>query len=401
MVKKSFIALIAMLVGMFCGCTQAYHTESYAFRYYEQCSKEVFGNGITFQAAVRGGDTQAALAEMSALLEDINSDMSLTLSASALTRFNSAACDEKIEISRSTYEVIERSLALYRETDGAFNIAVYPLTRLWHVDTEGLNRYGMFGGEEPPSPPDYQTVLDTARHCDPCNLLLFDENGRYYIAKTDPELKIDLGAVAKGYAADKCKEIAEAHGVESALINISGNICLIGLWYHPDRKQYVRWEVGVTNPRPRGGLGGNVCALSVPEGKTLVTSGDYVRFYGTHTDDGELYVPHIMDGRTGLPLSVAYREGQYANTVDHIISATIICEDSTMADAYATAVCLMGRETATEFMRSHGLSGILFTQDGKMVLVGVTQDTTGEAYLIRGDMFSDYRSYTVEEIAVG
>lgn len=405
--KSLFTVILAIvLAALFCGCTD--HSGGPSLSYYSQIEKQVFSNAVTFQAAVRGGDEQGALDEMSELLEDINSQMSLSLSSAAITRFNALGKDyegeedgyvsEKVEISANTYEVITRSIEFYDDTDGAFDISVYPLVRLWNVDSEGLSRYGLFGADDPPPPPTEQKVNELLSACDLGALKTEQADGRYFIYKTNPRLEIDLGAVAKGYAADKCIGIAKAHGVQSALINISGNICLLGEWYHPEQRRYVPWQLGVTSPRPRGGLAGNLCALSVVGDKTLVTSGDYARFYET---DG-LFVPHIIDGKSGLPLGVAYSDGVYSNTPDHIISATIICEDSAMADAYATAVCLMGYEKAKSFLSSRGVGGIIITADGKLCLIGVSlSDDTADVHLTLKDSYHAYADYRIEEVAFG
>ena len=399
--------LLAMSAGAASGCADGASDALYATR-----TKRVFGNGITFTAAVRGGNEQAALDEMDRLMEDINSDASLTLSGSALRAFNDCGKDMPIhgyespdfEISRYTYEIIEKSLAYYEDTNGAFNIAVFPLTKLWGVDAESLGRWhALSGAESPPPLPSREAVEECAAYCDLGHLRLFSENGKYYIAKTHPNLQIDLGAVAKGYAADQCIAIAEKHGVESALINISGNICLLGEWFHPEKKRYVRWEVGVVAPE-NGGMFGDMCALSVGKNKTLVTSGTYIRYYVSRPEDGSLCVPHIVDGRTGLPLGLIATDTGYVAAADHIISATVICEDSAKADAYATAVCLMPREDAVAFLRSRGLHAVLVTADNRMCLVGVTEsDESGYEYFVYktgADAYNAYKKYAVEEYAV-
>ncbi|WP_251612102.1 FAD:protein FMN transferase [Pumilibacter muris] len=409
MLKKIKIAIFLICVAALGGCSQGYYDDLPAFKYYTQCNKEVFGTGITFRAAVRGGDESGALKEMLALMEDINSEMSLTLSGSAISRFNALGSDgtdeylnEKVEISESAYALIEKSVQYCKDTEGAFNIAVYPLAELWNVHTEGLNKYSMCLPSEAPSPPQADEVKKVASHCEPSNLHLESSNGKYYISKSEPNLKIDLGAVAKGFAADECIKIAKSHGVESALINISGNICVLGEWYHPEKRKYVRWAVGVTSPRPRGGLGGDMCALSVPADKTLVTSGDYVRYYETIVNGELMCVPHIVNSNTGLPLGIEFDGDGYKALTGHIVSATLVCEDSSKADAYATAVCLMEPNRAVEFLKARGINGVLVTQDGRMLLVGITEsDESGEEYFIQKDNYSAYKKYSVEEFSVG
>ncbi len=409
MFKRITLAISFFFIVLLGGCSRGYYDDLPAFKYYAQCNKEVFGTGITFRAAVRGGNENKALEDMLALMEDINSEMSLTLSSSAISKFNALGFDgsapylsEKIEISKSAYDLITKCLVYSEDTDGLFNIAVEPLAELWNVHTEGLNKYSMCLPSEAPPPPGFAKAKEVAAHCKSSNLRLEENNGKCYIYKTDPELKIDLGAVAKGYAADECIKIAKANGVESALINISGNICVLGEWYHPEEKKYVKWAVGVTSPRPRGGFGGDMCALSVPANKTLVTSGDYVRYYQTPVGEELLCVPHIVNSNTGLPLGIEFDGGGYKQLTSHIVSATLVCEDSAKADAYATAVCLMEPSNAVEFLRARGINGILATQDGRMLLVGITEsDESGEEYFIQKDTYSSYKKYSVEEYSVG
>lgn len=404
MVKRATLAILGVLLCVLYGCTAA--PSDSLLDGYESCRKQVFGNGIVFSASVRGGDTRAALQEMQTLFEEIEADMSLSKADSALSKFNALGAgeqpsnayeSERVRVSRHTYETVLRAMAFYEETQGAFNVAVYPLSRLWHIDTDGLNRYTFAPVDECPAPPAYEEVLQTIDACDIRRLHCEENDGAYYLYKTDPRLQIDLGAVAKGYAADECIRIAKAHGVRSAIIDVSGNISLLGEWYRPAQKAYTPWNIGVTAPRPARGLGGNVCALGVSADKTLVTSGDYERFYVTRSGGNELWVPHIVNGKTGLPLGVAYTGDQYVNTGDHIISATVICNDSAKADAYATAVCLLGKSEGAAFLRAHGMRGLLITADNVMCLVDVNeQSEEGEVYFTLKNEYAAYTRYTLE-----
>ena len=380
-----------------CGC--ASEPDTSGLDGYVSRRRAVFGDGIVFTASVRGGDEEGALDEMEKLLAAVNAEMSLSVADSALTKFNAAGAGERVAVSAQTYELIGKSIAYSAETGGAFNIAVYPLAKLWHVDTNGLNEYAFCDPSVAPAPPSAQDLQSALAACDIGGLQMHRTEDGYYISKTDARLQIDLGAVAKGYAADACIRIAREHGVQSAMINLSGNISLLGEWYRPEEKSYTRWNVGVVAPRPAKGLGGNLCALSVSADKTLVTSGDYERYYETTAGENVLTVPHIVSGITGLPLGVAATDGGYANTADHIISATVICEDSAMADAYATAACVMGADAAAAFLRERNLGGILVTNDGRMILVNVAESReSGEAYFTLKEDFAKYKQYRIEEI---
>ena len=382
---------VVLTAAPLCGCF--YNADDSPLKYYVRCDKEVFASGITFTAAVRGGDEQAALNDMLALMDEIDCEMSLTKADSALSKFN-GVCDTttRVKISQNLYELVRLSVEYYDVTGGKLNIAVYPLVKLW-----GLTGDTIDGAHE--ALPTSAEIAELLPHCNPHGIVLEEKDDGYYMSKLDPHLKIDLGAVAKGYAADKCVEIANAHGAESALVNIGGNVSLLGEWYHPTKKRYVRWEVGVIAPRPRGGIT-DLCALSVSAG-TLVTSGDYMRYYVVERGETQLYVPHIVDGESGLPLGITVTPAGYENASDFVISATVISLSSCDADAYATALCLMGYDGAVEFMLERGLHGIILTTDKRAAFVGVS---TGEAdaneYLVYKDEYSGYKNYEVEEFTV-
>ena len=404
--KKTAIGIL-ILALLLAGCTSQADANG-PFAYYAVLPREVFGTGIEFYAAVRGGSEQKALSEMSALMDDLNSDMSLTLSSSALSRFNAlgngaASAEgyesERVEISAETYAVVTRAKEIYAQTEGVFNIAVRPLTALWCVDNEGISTY-QYGVELPPIP-SFEEVTALLTHCDLADLHTAEDADKYYLYKTDPYLQIDLGAIAKGYAADRCAAIARANGVESALINISGNICVVGEWYHPQKKAYTRWEVGVNAPRPRGGFAGEALALSLPADCTVVTSGDYRRYIEGLSGGEHVYLSHIVNGKSGLPQGVRYNGSFYEQETDFIVSAVVFTENSTTADAYATAACLMPYEQAVAFLQAHRTGGILFTEDGRIALIGITErDASGRAYLTQKDAYNAYRNYAVEEYAL-
>lgn len=376
-----------------CGCG-GYYTGDEAFKYYSVGNQTVFGSGITANVAVRGGDTQKAIKLINDRLTEIDLQFDLN-KENAVSKFNGALAFERIKVDKTVYDLISLSIELYGKTDGAFNIAVLPLGKLWSVDTEGIGKYAGLSPDKCPPLPSYEQVSEVKAHCDISNLHLEQSGDEYYIYKSDSQMQIDLGAIVKGYAADECIRIAESCGVQSALINISGNVSVLGEWYKPDRKKYCRWEIGVTAPRPKGGSM-DAFALSVPRDKTLVTSGDYVRYYRTEYNGNTLSVPHIVDGSSGLPMGITYDDG-YAQSEDNIISATIICSESAVADAVATAVCLMPQDKAVEFIKANGMQAALFTADGKLILIGITEgDESGEEYFIYKDEYSLYRQYKVE-----
>jgi thiamine biosynthesis lipoprotein len=218
---------------------------------------------------------------------------------------------------------VAKTLEVSRQSGGALDITVYPLVQSW----------GFFGPQGPhlPAPREIQEDL---RHV-----------GYQYVTvqagvvrKLRPDIRIDLGAVAKGYAVGEAAKVLEAARISSALVDFGGDIYAVGT--HHRRP----WTVGVRNPRGEGVVGG--FELS---GRSTATSGDYERFF----EQGGVRYHHILDPKTGYPSR-------------GLISATVISSDATLADAWSTAVFVLGKEKSLALTeKTPGLEGaVLITPDG-------------------------------------
>lgn len=222
--------------------------------------------------------------------------------------------DIKTEEDKKLAEALELALRYCEMTEGALDITVEPLTSLWD-----------FGGDSP-SVPEHGHIEDALEHVDYRSVEIGD--GRIELNGA----RLDLGAFAKGYIAERIKEYLEGEGIKSALIYIGGNVLCIGK--KPDGKDF---RIGVQ--RPFGEADDVLCALKA-SGLSVVTSGVYERaFY----EDGRLY-HHILDPETGFPCD------------NGLLSVTIIAEDSSLCDALSTACFVMGQEKALRFV--NGLDGV-------------------------------------------
>ena len=158
------------------------------------------------------------------------------------------------------------------------------------------------------------------------------------ITAAKSQSKIGFGAVGKGYAASKIRELLKQNGVESAALSLGGNVCLVGR-----DADGTKWDVGIQHPINTD----EIIVKIKAEDTAVVTSGGYQRYF---EQDGKRY-HHIIDPKT------------YAPADSGIISATIITPDDTLADAYSTAVYVMGVEKATELYRDGDFEMILVTDD--------------------------------------
>lgn len=259
-------------------------------------------------------------------IAEIEQKMSLNIATSELVKVNNESYLNPIRVSDDTFIVVDEALIIAGLSDGAFDPTVGPLVRAWGI-----------GGDAARVPPaeeisrllslvDYSAVrLDRAASA---------------ITLTERDMIIDLGGIAKGYAADEVAMILRSKGVKSAIINLGGNILTIGR--KPDGSP---WKIGIQDPEsPRGAF---VMIVSV-EDKAIVTSGPYERFF---EQDGTIY-HHILDTATGYPVW------------NSIGSVSILAKDSFSADALSTAVFSMGLTKGMGLVESiEGVEAIIIMKD--------------------------------------
>lgn len=224
-----------------------------------------------------------------------------------------------------TENVIKTALEVSRETDGAFDITVSPIMDMW----------GFYGGNY--KVPDDEALKKALGSVDYRNV--FAENGTVSVINN---AKIDLGGIGKGYASDRICEMLRERGISSAMINLGGNVYALG-----EKPGGGKWRVGVANPYNSGEA---YLTLDVSD-TAVVTSGSYQRYFES---GGERY-HHIINPHTGKPAD------------NSVKSVTIVCKSGTRADALSTALFVMGREKAVEFLENNPeIGAAIITEDGKV-----------------------------------
>ena len=242
----------------------------------------------------------------------------------------------KADVSNDTAALLERSLQLSEKLDPAFDITIYPAVKAWGFTT-GDYRI-----------PDDDELKKLAAKID--DTAVQSDNNTYTLPAG---VMLDLGAVAKGYAADQCDAILKEGHADAAVLNLGGTVKLYGK--KPDGK---RFSVGVADPdNPAGYFG----YLSCEDG-VVATSGGYERYFER---DGKRYI-HILDPATAKPVE------------NGIQSVTICCDDGTAADALSTALFVMGLDKATAYYRAHpDFDFIILTDDHSVYLTeGVYDEFT-------------------------
>jgi thiamine biosynthesis lipoprotein len=283
-----------------------------------------------------GRNSSKAVTAAAEKVLDIHSRMSAYEEESNVARINSSAGRTPQIISPDTFGLLRKALLFSELSSGAFDITVRPLVQLW-----GIGKKQDFI----PSPEEISQALRLVNFRD---LLLDEENCTAFLRK--PGMAIDLGGIAKGYAADEVRRILLEHGIGSALVNLGGNIVTVGL-----RDGVSPWQIGIQNPlSPRGG---NIGTMEVRD-RTVVTSGSYERFF---VKDGIRY-HHILDPRTGYPAGSG------------LLSVTAVCGSSTEADALTTALFVSGTASAVQLLESFDAQAVFVAETGDIFLTeGLTK----------------------------
>ena len=247
---------------------------------------------------------------------------------------NDHAGVEPVEVDDRIIQMLEEAVDMYKLTDGKMNVAMGSVLSIWHEYREA----GIANPEQAELPPQ-EELEEAAKHMDITKMVIDPEKKTVYLE--DPDMSLDVGAIAKGYAAEMASRKVEEAGLTHALISVGGNIRCIGT--KPDGE---KWVVGVQNPDTSSSER-YLHRLSL-DGMSLVTSGTYQRYY---TVDGVNY-HHIIHPDLLKPW-------------DRYSSISILSADSGTADALATAVFNMELDDGMKLIESQdGVEAMWIEADG-------------------------------------
>jgi len=257
---------------------------------------------------------------------------------SEITAINRASGIRPVKVSRETLGVIEKAVEVAEYTAGAFDPTVGPLIKLWDFSKQTS------GSSLPPS----EEIEKALKLVDYKKIKIDIPVSEIFLEKKGMEL--DLGGIAKGYAADAAIEAIKARGIKAALVAIAGDIKGFGL--RPDKKP---WRVGVQNPRQsenRSNIDGeDIFASLYLKDMAVSTSGDYQRFF---IKGGKRY-HHILDPRAGYSTS-------------DIISVSVIAPHGFIADGLSTGIFVIGIEEGIKLLESMGFDGIIVDSSKKVFI---------------------------------
>jgi thiamine biosynthesis lipoprotein len=271
------------------------------------------------EAEAHEGAMEAALDDAEAELRSVEAAMSSWLDASELSALNRAPVGEPVPLSAETLAVLKAAQRLYDTTGGAFDVTCGPLIDLWREAADA--------GELP--------ALDALERARSVSGWAGFELREGEAVRTMEGARIDLGGIAKGYAIDEAVEtLREAGGVAGGLVDVGGDVRVFGA-----SPGGGAWQVGLRapeeQPRPWG-------KIAVSDG-AVATSGHYARYFEI---DGKRY-SHIIDPRTGRPAEEAS------------LTVTVVGPSALRADAWATALAVLGPEGLDELASEPGLEAFV------------------------------------------
>ena len=239
-------------------------------------------------------------------------------------------------VSQPTMEMLQLGQALETKTQGAYTLAVRPLVELWHIKDR-----------TPEEALPTQAQIERAKAlCRQAEFTIQPQEDGSGLVTAQEGAGLDLGSMAKGKAADMLKAYLQEQGVQDALIDLGGNVCIVG-----DRA----YEIGIQDPRNEQ----SIFALLKVQGKSVVTSGDYQRY----VEIEQTRYHHILDACTGRPAN------------NGLISVTIVGEAGMVCDALSTAVFLAGEQKGLALVKAYGVEAVLVKEDKKVIVTDGLKDS--------------------------
>jgi thiamine biosynthesis lipoprotein len=287
---------------------------------------------VTLRPDPAGIDRDVLQQQLQQRLDLINRLMSTYDPTSEVSRFNDQASSDWFAISAETAQVIKLSQSISALTGGAFDISVGPLVDLWGFGPPPR-------GDKLPAEKQVREVLARIGYQ---NILLRPAPAA--IKKLIPDLRIDLSAVAKGFAVDQLADLLEQQGIDNYLLEIGGELRISG-----HRHAGKAWRIAIEKPLD----GTREVATVFPLTETAVaTSGDYRNFY---LKDGQRY-SHTIDPVTGLP------------SRHRLASVTVLDQSCARADALATALMVMGEEKGRRFCEENQLAAYFLIHENESII---------------------------------
>lgn len=302
-----------------------------------EASKDLFAMDTYMTLTAYGEHAQEAVDKAAERVEALDALLSTGSENSEIYQLNQ---NGEATLSEEGGYLVERALELYKKTEGAFDIAIYPVMQAWGFPTQDYHV------------PDDDTLKEKLALAD-ASKVNYDKDTRKIFFDQDG-MEIDLGGIAKGYTSSQIMQIYQDCGVTSGLVNLGGNVQALGC-----KTDGSKWRVAIQSPDDTE----EYLGILEIEDQAVITSGGYERYF---EEDGVTY-HHIIDPAIGYPADSG------------LISVTIVSDDGTLADGLSTSLFIMGEEKAAQFWRENSdeFEAIMETSDGELyVTEGIADSLT-------------------------
>lgn len=287
-------------------------------------SEFIYGTLVSVKLFDHGTDELLDL--VFARLNQLDGLLSTSVEGSDIYKINQSAGYEAVFVSDETLDIVTKAIGYSKLSDGAFDLSVQPLVALWGIGSEGARI---------PSSIEIKNALGLI---DYSKIQVNTENKTVFLPEKG--MGIDLGAIAKGYAADAVIALLKENQVERAIVNLGGNVIVLG-----SKAADVPWNIGIQNPEDNRG---EYIGIAKVSDQTVVTSGIYERYF---EQDGKRY-HHLLDTATGYPIE------------NEIAGVSIIASQSVDADALSTVAFALGIEKGIPLIESlDGVEVIYITKE--------------------------------------
>lgn len=306
--KKIFCIMLFACIALLSSCQRESKTEFFAM-------------DTVMNISAYGKNAENAVSQAKSEILRIASELDRKNEFGVLYKLNKSKSSDNSEL----FNILQRSVDICDDTNGCLDITTEPLSAVWGFYDQNYRI------------PNDDEITDVLKYVGYRNISFSDSQ---IFLKNN--VNADMGAVAKGYAADCAAEILKGNGITSALISLGGNVRTIG-----KKTDGTNWKIGIQNPNDTS----NSIAVIEASDVSVVTSGSYQRYF---ENNGKRY-HHILNPKTGFPADSG------------LLSATVVTSDGLLADSLSTAFFVMGLENAKEYLAAHPNIGAIFvTTDGTL-----------------------------------
>lgn len=324
--KLSIVLLTFLLLAV--GCSTKSSEESTT-----SISDSQFKFNTIMTITLYGYTDQAVFKDIWAEVDQMEASYSANIETSDVSKFNASTSVEPQQLPRDIVNMVDKALVFSEKTGGKFDLTIEPVVKLWAISTDT------------PRVPTQIELDEALKHVD--YKLIKTDVTNSTLQKLDPTTHIDLGGIAKGYAADQLAAFIKSKGIDRAILNLGGNIYAVG-----SKTKENPWNVGIQNPfEPNGDV---LATLKVVD-KSIVTSGSYERFFESN---GVKY-HHILSPFDGYPINSG------------LVSVSIISDESVIGDILSTSTFSLGLDDGRALINSlDGIAAVFVTENKEIYYAG-------------------------------